>query len=99
MRLSNFLKSKSRSRYERLAPYFDADFYAKKNSDVDARLDLLKHFIDVGWKEGRDPCGWFSTTAYVAEYPDVRRAGVNPFLHYIESGTNERRSPSPRRGA
>ena len=34
----------------------------------------------------------FDTAAYLAAYPDVAAAGVNPLLHYLVSGMHEGRS-------
>src|SRR5690606_32931534 len=39
--------------------------------------------------------GLFDADWYLAMYPDVRRAGVDPLLHYISHGAHEGREPSP----
>jgi glycosyltransferase involved in cell wall biosynthesis/Tfp pilus assembly protein PilF len=75
---------------------FDTQFYLSKYADVRAgQLDALQHFVDFGWKEGRDPNGVFSTDYYLKCNSDVRDAGINPFLHYLISGRAEHRLPSP----
>ena len=46
-----------------------------------------------GWHEGRDPSVNFDTTSYLAAYPDVAAAHVNPLTHFLQSGIHEGRSP------
>jgi len=38
--------------------------------------------------------GLFDARYYMLTYPDVRRADVNPFWHYLVSGWREYRNPS-----
>lgn len=38
---------------------------------------------------------WFDAEWYVAEYPDVANAGMDPAEHYLRHGAPERRDPSP----
>ena len=61
---------------------FDAEFYAKKYAFLRTN-DYLSHFLKEGWKEGLDPCAWFSISKYLQAYPDVAASGVNPFFHYL----------------
>ena len=76
---------------------FDAAWYLDHNPDVrKAGLDPLRHFLDRGWRENRDPNPLFDTDWYLEAYPDVRSAGVNPLLHYIKHGCIEPRDPGPR---
>ena len=74
-----------------IASEFDAEFYASKYAFVTA-TDLLSHFVDEGWKEGLDPCDWFSTSKYLNAYPDVAASGVNPFFHFLHYGKAEGRN-------
>jgi glycosyltransferase involved in cell wall biosynthesis len=69
---------------------FDRGFYYRSYADV-ARsgIDPLRHYIDQGWKEGRNPNSSFNSSAYLARHPDVAAAGVNPLLHYIQHGRIE----------
>lgn len=75
---------------------FDHEYYFRNNLDV-ARdcLDPIKHYVQSGWREGRNPAPHFDTQWYLETYPDVRQAGVNPLYHYIRCGANENRDPSP----
>ena len=76
---------------------FDPAWYLDAYPDVrEAGLDPLRHFLDRGWRENRDPNPLFDTDWYLDAYPDVRSAGVNPLLHYIKHGCIEPRNPGPR---
>jgi hypothetical protein len=76
--------------YRLVSTALDATFYRAINDDVArARLDPVRHYIDEGWREGRDPAPWFSTRAYLERNPDLD--GVNPFHHYLTRGWREGR--------
>ncbi|HSF93890.1 MAG TPA: hypothetical protein VLA52_02610 [Thermohalobaculum sp.] len=71
---------------------FDADFYRRQcGENVPDHTDLLQHYLDIGWKQGRDPAPWFSTSAYLAGNPDVELAGINPLAHFVQYGRREGR--------
>lgn len=75
---------------------FDAGYYLRQNPDVAAAgLDPYQHFMNHGWREGRDPSLLFSVGKYLAAYPDVNRAALNPLLHYELYGQAEGRIASP----
>ena len=76
----------------RLADSFDEQFYVERYPDM-ARgfVDPIEHYAVFGWKEGRDPCAWFSTRHYLACHVDVTQKGVNPLLHYVLCGRHEGR--------
>lgn len=79
---------------------FNATYYLQQNPDVlNAVLagvipSAEYHFMNHGWKEGRDPNAVFDTTEYVILYPDVLAAGINPFVHFATFGAAEGRAPS-----
>jgi len=77
-------------------PDFDAAYYLAHNPDVAAAagVDPLQHYLTYGWKEGRDPNAFFSTTYYLAQNPDVAAAHVNPLEHFEYYGWKEGRDPS-----
>jgi hypothetical protein len=81
--------------FDRLArDLVDPDFYLGRYPDVDcARSEAAGHFMELGWREGRDPNTWFSTSFYLAANPDVRDGGGNPFMHYLTNGRYEGRAP------
>ncbi|PWC29423.1 choice-of-anchor I family protein [Teichococcus aestuarii] len=74
---------------------FDAIHYAAQNPDVlAAGVNLLDHYNQHGWREGRDPNALFDTDAYLAANPDVAASGMLPLEHYILFGWQEGRDPS-----
>lgn len=71
---------------------FDPVYYLFNYPDVRiADVDPLKHFMTIGWKEGRNPSEKFNTQFYLNTYPDVREEGINPLIHYICNGRREGR--------
>jgi glycosyltransferase involved in cell wall biosynthesis len=71
---------------------FDPRYYFDANPDCRrADVDPLLHFIEFGWKEGRNPSSLFSVNDYLDMYKDVQTAGVNPLIHYIKFGRMEGR--------
>ncbi len=79
-----------------LNPDFDAAYYLANNPDVAAAgVDPLKHFLQQGWKEHRDPNAYFSTSYYLAQNPDVAAAGLDPLEHFEAYGWHEGRDPGP----
>lgn len=79
-----------------VAPAFDRRHYLGLSPDVAASgADPLHHFLNHGWREGRDPNPDFSVRAYLNENPEVARAGINPFVHYLRHGKREGRQPGP----
>jgi GT2 family glycosyltransferase/SAM-dependent methyltransferase len=75
---------------------FDPAYYLLNNPDVrQADIDPMSHFIEIGWKEGRNPSARFDTRYYLEMNPDVYQAGVNPLLHYLRYGQKEGRSINP----
>ena len=78
------------------AVLFDRDWYLARNSDVPAaQSDPLRHFLDVGGFEGRDPNPLFDCAWYLERNPDVRAAGFNPLVHFAKWGWREGRDPNP----
>ena len=73
---------------------FDASFYRVLRKDLASLTDheLVKHFMDNGWKQGLDPTPYFSVRHYLIKNSDVAAARVNPFKHYIVRGRSEGRT-------
>jgi GT2 family glycosyltransferase len=51
--------------------------------------------VNHGAAEGRDPSPLFDSDWYLATYPDVAAAGINPLAHFVNHGAAEGRDPSP----
>lgn len=79
--------------------HFDAEFYANTYPDVANAQDLACHYASQGWREGRDPAPWFCVKAYLATYPDVAQAGIDPFAHFLLHGQSEGREALPVEGS
>jgi hypothetical protein len=76
---------------------FDPSWYLHTYPDVaKAGANPLRHYLEFGAAEGRDPSPFFCTRWYLETYPDVAKAGANPLRHYLEFGAAEGRDPSPR---
>jgi glycosyltransferase involved in cell wall biosynthesis len=69
---------------------FDEDYYLNNNSDlVLSWVNLIRHFILFGWKEGRNPSSSFDVKYYLKKYPDVNKQNINPLFHYLNKNKNE----------
>ena len=54
----------------------------------------LAHYLK-NWRSGQvTPVPGFDAQFYLENYPDVRRSGVDPFLHYVTTGFREGKDPS-----
>ena len=49
------------------------------------------HYEQYGWRESRDPSLLFSDSKYLAGYPDVQAARIDPLQHFIQYGQVEGR--------
>ena len=75
---------------------FDRDWYLAEYPDVaSSGIAPDRHFLEFGWREGRDPGPHFSTKAYLKAHMDVAAQDVNPLLHYAAHGEAEGRRISP----
>ena len=71
---------------------FDVKWYLTTYPDVAAAgADAISHYLEFGWREGRNPSSGFDNNAYLADNPDVAAAGVCPLVHYIMNGRDEGR--------
>ena len=61
------------------------DFYSLSD-DVDPIIYYLEFGVELGSRD-------FDTLWYLEEYPSVKDANVNPFVHYIVRGKNEGKLP------
>lgn len=90
------LAAPSASELALTATALDPDFYLGVYDDVaEAGIDPVQHYVHGGWREGRDPAPWFSTSLYLAENPDIAALGLNPFAHYLAHGEAEARPVRP----
>ena len=54
--------------------------------------DLVEHYLTIGWKKGYNPSKGFNSSAYLERYQDVKKANINPLVHYLTNGKKEGRS-------
>ncbi len=70
---------------------FDTKYYLSENDDVkNAKMDPIKHYLQFGWKEGRNPSAEFNSNEYLNKRPDVKVSGICPLVHYIKFGKEEK---------
>ena len=76
--------------------HFDEKYYRRRYRDLrKLKTDLFAHFMQHGWREGRDPSPNFSTSLYLTRYKDVKKSGANPFAHWVLFGKSEQRLGLP----
>src|SRR4051794_28524565 len=69
---------------ELVRPHMDLEFYMQQLGQHELQEDdPVRHYVREGWSRGLDPTPEFSTAFYLDRSPDVRRAGLNPFYHYL----------------
>jgi hypothetical protein len=72
--------------------FFDDAYYrAQLLSPLPAEMSPASHYLNHGWLQGLDPGPLFSTSRYLRRHKDVRTAGLNPLLHYLQHGIDEGR--------
>ena len=77
-------------------PLFSGEYYLARNPDVATTgMSPLRHYVERGWREGRDPHPYFSNDWYLFKNPEVSAAGANPLVHYLSQGWKEGRWPNP----
>ncbi len=69
----------------------DAEWYRRQYPDV-ADRDPLTHYLETGWREGRDPGPLFDTDWYTATYPEAAAA---PLPHFLANGPSRLLRPNP----
>lgn len=66
---------------------FDEKWYRDEYNDaINGHGDLLEHYLNIGFREGRNPNPLFDTFWYLTKYDRVRRNGENPLVHYVQNG-------------
>lgn len=83
-------------RIEIIRDDFDPDFYLSRYTDIAVlNVDPVRHYLEQGAAELRDPSPDFSTAYYLESNPDVAGSGMNPLLHFVVEGRREGRLPCP----
>jgi GT2 family glycosyltransferase/glycosyltransferase involved in cell wall biosynthesis len=72
--------------------FFDPDYYLHEYGEILPKdVDPVEHFIKIGWKRELNPSRNFDMHAYLEMNPDVKKARLNPLVHYLQFGKNEQR--------
>lgn len=96
LKLSRRFRRRYQANVIRRSGLFDPDWYLKTYADVaTAGADPLRHFLDHGARDHRNPGPHFDTAHYLHLYPDIVATGLNPLLHYLSDGWDEGRSIRP----
>ena len=75
---------------------FDAEYYVGKDETLRAiSVDPLLHYVENGYREGRNPSPFFLLDYYEKNNPDIKEKGIDPLLHYLESGWQKRTATHP----
>lgn len=69
---------------------FDSAWYCR-NYGYGEYLNAAAHYLNVGWREGKEPSEFFSGADYLQKFPDVAKSGMNPLLHFEKFGRHEHR--------
>lgn len=72
---------------------FDSKWYWNTYLDDDFDIDPILHFLEVGVRLDYNPNPNFDVKWYLLKYPDVRKSGLNPFVHYLSKGFKEFKLP------
>ncbi len=77
--------------YCKIRDNFDFAFYVARYPDIAeiGNVDPVKHYIDHGAEEGRDPSAGFNTALYRQRYAEIIPADQNPFYHWLTIGQSE----------
>lgn len=74
---------------EDIAQIFSVPFYESRNPDVvEAGIDPIAHYLDFGWREGREPAPWFDSTLYLRIQPELTSLDMPAFVHFGRSLRN-----------
>ena len=72
----------------RKTPLLDPVWYRQNYEDLrDRPIDVARHYLEYGAREGRNPGPAFDTKSYLARNPDVASSGLNPLVHYLLYGS------------
>ena len=79
----------------RTSGLFDAGWYQASYPEAAGyRGGAVRHYLERGAAEGKDPNPFFSTTWYVRHHREAGLSGLNPLLHYVKIGAKADLKPS-----
>jgi lipopolysaccharide biosynthesis protein len=71
---------------------FDKVYYLhqRQNIEIEPLDDLFEDYLTVGIENSLSPNSWFDVCNYYNIRPDVKKAGIEPFIHFMRYGLDER---------
>ena len=70
--------------------FFCKNWYIENYRDVN-KDSPAKHYLTIGWKEGKNPSKFFNTNLYLKQNIDVAKSLMCPLLHWEKFGKFEGR--------
>lgn len=71
--------------------FFDEDYYLSTyNIHIPNEFAFI-HYLNQGFKEGKNPSSIFNGNKYLKDNADVKKSGLNPLVHYELYGKKEKR--------
>ena len=77
------------------SPFVDEALYRAALGDGRADLSTVGRYLAIPIPDRPVLSVYFDAAYYLALYPDIRDAGADPLLHFLEYGISELRSPHP----
>lgn len=93
LKQNGFKNDKNLKFYDKIAesPIFDEDYYVSNHNVQISKKYALLHYLNEGSDLGYNPNPDFAGYVYLKNYPDVKKAGYNPLVHYVLFGQKEGR--------
>ena len=90
----NILKNTRNYYIIKKSKLFNADWF-KNTYNLPNDINPIKYYLNYGVKYGLNPSKDFNLLWYLEEYEDVKKSGMDPFIHYILYGIEENRLTKP----
>lgn len=71
--------------------YFNKEFYTEHNPNISKNVDAIDYYLTKGYKENYPTSIYFDQESYLRLNSDIKKAGVIPLIHFINSGIKEQR--------
>ncbi len=71
--------------------FFDEDFYRKNNPEIGDGGDAVEYFLSNGSTQSYSTSKYFNLEWYVRENSDILSLDINPLVHFILFGYDEKR--------
>lgn len=73
------------------SPFFDTNYYCNQCPEIrEQGLNPIAHYLDYGWKEGKNPSAQFCNDAYLSAYSNTIPKSMSPLLHYLLKGRRKK---------